>query len=211
MRKTDKSQLLEELQETSMNCQYLPEITPLNSLSINDFMAFAQSLRNDRFETFGEIEKSLALTIFLSFQESNIIAVIPDRYDIKDSIKFDKRSRREKSDSFVIDITADVQKLPKCMTDFLTNSSNKHHLIKYLFLKWRYNFDKKLSDKQVIYLADIDGSTIKATQQGSAVLEFKSNHEEADTKMLAYGKYIVTVHPVKKMIISSPDTVVAVI
>ena len=104
-----------------------------------------------------------------------------------------------------------MQKLPKCMTDFLTNSTNKHHLIKYLFSKWRYNFDEKLSDNQVIYLVDIDGSTIKITQQGSAVSEFKSDHEEADTKMFAYGKYIATEHSIKEMIISSPDTDVAVI
>ena len=211
MRKTNKSQLLKEIKETSVNYQYLSEITPMNSVSLIDFMALVQTLRSTRFETFGEIAKSLALSILSNFQESNIVAVIPDRYDIKDSIKFDERSRREKSDSVVIDITADLQKLPKCMTDFLTNSTNKHHLIKYLFLKWRYSFNKKLSDNQVIYLADIDGSTIKVTQHGSTVLEFKSDHEEADTKMFAYGKYIVTEHPIRKMIISSPDTDVAVI
>ena len=102
---------------------------------ITNFLALVLSLRNTRFETFDEIAKSLALTIFLNFQEINIIAVIPDRYNIKDSNKFDERSRREKSDSVVLDITADVQKLPKYMTDFLTNLANKHHLIKYLLLK----------------------------------------------------------------------------
>lgn len=78
-------------------------------------MALIQFLRNTWFETFGEVVKSLALTIFLNFQENNIIAVIPDQYYIKDSINFDKRSRWKKSDSVVIDITADVQKLPECM------------------------------------------------------------------------------------------------
>ena len=63
----------------------------------------------------------------------------------------------------------------------------------------------------MIYLAYMDGSTRKIMQQGSAVLEFKTDHEEADTKMLAYGKYIATEHPIKKMIISSADTDVAVI
>ena len=104
-----------------------------------------------------------------------------------------------------------MQKLPKCITDFLTNSTVKHHLIKYLLLKWRYNFDNKLSDNQLIYLAYIDVSTIEIMQQGSANLELKIDHEEVDTKMLAYGKYIATEHPIKKMIISSPDTDVAVI
>ena len=63
----------------------------------------------------------------------------------------------------------------------------------------------------MIYLADINDSTIKITQQGSAVLEFKCDHWEDDTKMFAYGKYIATEHPIKKIIISSPDNDVAVI
>ena len=53
MKKTNKSQLLKELEETSMSYQYLSEITPLNSVSAIDFMALVQSLRNTRFETFG--------------------------------------------------------------------------------------------------------------------------------------------------------------
>ena len=56
-----------------------------------------------------------------------------------------------------------------------------------------------------------DGSAINIAQQGSAVLEFKSDHEEAEAKMFAYRKYIATEHLMKKIIISSPDADVAVI
>ena len=122
-----------------MSYQYLSETSPLNSVSVIGFTTLAQSLINSQFETFGEIAKSLALTIFLNFQESNIIAVITDWYDVKDSIKFYERSQREKKPDFVvIDIVTDVQKLSKCMTDFLTNSSNKHDFIKYFFLMWQW-------------------------------------------------------------------------
>ena len=62
----------------------------------------------------------------------------------------------------------------------------------------------------MIYLADIDGSTIKITQQESAASEFKSDHEEVDTKMFASGKNIATENPIKRMIISSPYTDFAV-
>ena len=47
----------------------------------------------------------------------------------------------------------------------------------------------------MVYLADTDGSTIKIRQQDSAVLEFKDDHEEANTKI----------------IIVSPDTYVTVV
>ena len=78
-------------------------------------------------------------------------------------------------------------------------------------MKWRYNFDKKLSYNQVIYLADTDGSTIKIPQQDSAVLEFKDDHEEANTQMFANLKYSATRHLIKKIIIVSPDTYVTVV
>ena len=80
-----------------MSYQYLSETSPLNSVSVIGFTTLAQSLINSQFETFGEIAKSLALTIFLNFQESNIIAVITDWYDVKVSIKFYERSQREKN------------------------------------------------------------------------------------------------------------------
>ena len=80
-----------------MSYQYLSETSPLNSVSVIGFTTLARSLINSQFETFGEIAKSLALTIFLNFQESNIIAVITDWYDVKDSIKFYERSQREKN------------------------------------------------------------------------------------------------------------------
>ena len=80
-----------------MSYQYLSETSPLNSVSVIGFTTLAQSLINSQFETFGEIAKSLTLTIFLNFQESNIIAVITDWYDVKDSIKFYERSQREKN------------------------------------------------------------------------------------------------------------------
>ena len=78
MIKTNNRQLLKELKEIPMSYQYLSETSPLNSVSVIGFTTLAQSLINSQFETFGEIAKSLALTIFLNFQESNIIAVITD-------------------------------------------------------------------------------------------------------------------------------------
>ena len=42
----------------------------------------------------------------------------------------------------------------------------------------------------MIYLADTDGSTIKIRQQDSAVLEFKDDHEEANTKILMLMLYV---------------------
>ena len=61
------------------------------------------------------------------------------------------------------------------------------------------------------YFADIDGSTVKITQQGSIVFEFKSDHGEAETTMFAHGKDTATEHLIRKMIISFPDTGAAVV
>ena len=42
----------------------------------------------------------------------------------------------------------------------------------------------------MIYFADIDGSAIKITQQGSAVLEFNSDYKEANIKSLHMGSLL---------------------
>ena len=97
------------------------------------------------------------------------------------------------------------------MSDFLTNSTNKYHLIKHFLLKWRYNFFKKFSGNQVVYLADIYGFTIKIGTSTTTVLEFTYDQEEVDTRIFAYGKFIMTRYSVQRMIISFSDTDIAVI
>ena len=63
----------------------------------------------------------------------------------------------------------------------------------------------------MVYLADIYGFTSKIGTSKAKVLEFTYNQEEADARMFAYGRFIMTRYSVQRMIISFSDTDVAVI
>ena len=84
------------------------------------------------------------------------------------------------------------------MSDFLTNSTNKYHLIKYFLLKWCYSFYKEFSGNQVVYLADIYGFTTKIGTSTTTALESTYDQEEVDTRIFANGKFIMTRYSVQR-------------
>ena len=69
----------------------------------------------------------------------------------------------------------------------------------------------KLQDNQILILTHLDGSTDKITCQSSSKFNWSTDHEEADSKMFVFCKYLLDNYNVLRIIISSPDTDVAVI
>ena len=94
MRKTNKSQLLKEIEIEQTSVPFLTQEE--SSATIIGFMAVIQSLNKSGLETFGELSDRLKSTFYSRFKESNQIAIVPDRYDIVLSIKSDERNRRVK-------------------------------------------------------------------------------------------------------------------
>ena len=69
-----------------------------------------------------------------------------------------------------------------------------------------------LNINQKVYLARLDGNTTKIEKTGVSHVEFKSDHEEADSKMFSYCKFVLSAHTgIDRLIIDSPNTDVAVI
>ena len=81
--------------------------------------------------------------------------------------------------------------------------------MKYLFQKQR-NI-QVLTSFQTIYLTIIDGATDCVTSQSSGRIDFYCNHEEADTKMFPYIKFLCDNIHLSRVTIVSPDTDIAVI
>ena len=119
------------------------------STSILDFMAVVQSTNHTGLQTFGDLADRLEVSIFSAFKDSNIVVVVPDKYDTQYSIKSDERMRRQKTTCSEITIFNDSQKLPKNFKAYLGNTKNKVHLIKYLFTKWESTFSIKLHANQL--------------------------------------------------------------
>ena len=82
---------------------------------------------------------------------------------------------------------------------------------KYVFQKYREILPKVLSPFQTNYLAYIDGAADRVTSQSSERIDFYCDHEEADTKMFAYIKFLCDNIHLSRVTIVSPDTDVAVI
>ena len=191
MRKTNKSQLLKELVgETIESIQYLINEIKDNSATIIDFMAIVQSLNKSGLVTFEDLANRLESAVLSSLKESNTLALVPDRYDVVNSIKSDERFRRQKTDTPVFDIGSDNQKLPKNIASYLGNLHNKKNLVDYLFAKWEVSITMKLNSNQVVYLAKMDGSSTKVTNNGSSAIALVSDHEEADSKIFVYCYYL---------------------
>ena len=125
------------------------------SATVIDFMGLSFTLYQNlnltnRFET----------SLIAGFKGSNILVLVPDIQDIKDSNKSDERSRRQKSTTPVIEIGSDIQKVPRYFIAFLSNSENKGNLVDYLFDKWKGIIPAKLSSTQVVILADMNGPVL---------------------------------------------------
>ena len=107
----------------------------------------------------------------------------------------------------------DSQTFPTSFQSFLGNSGNKTNLVKQLFLKWRGTLPKVLTFFQTNYLANLDGATYRVTSQRSEKIDFYCNHEEADSKMFAYIKFLydnICLNCLNRITLS-PDSDIAVI
>ena len=79
------------LHELEIEVHSLPMIGyDSNSVAILDFLTIVQYTIQKNTETFGQLLQSLKSSVIPSFQENNTIALVPDRYDIEQSIKREK-------------------------------------------------------------------------------------------------------------------------
>ena len=78
--------------------------------------------------------------------------------------------------------------------------------MKYVFQKQRETLSDILTSFQTIYLTNFDSATDRVTSQSSERIDFYCNHEEADTKMFAYIKFLCDNIRLSKVTIVSPDT-----
>ena len=95
----------------------------------------------------------------------------------------------------------------------IRNSNNKTDLVKSVknvFQKWRKIRPYVLTSSQTIYLANLDGAADRVTSQSSERINFYCDHQETDTKMFAYIKFLCDI-PLNRIITVSPDTDVTVI
>ena len=94
-RKSEKTKLLHELEVKE--CSVKTVGFHHDSATILDFMAVILSTIQKKVGTFGQLLGNLNSAVSSAFQESNTIVLVPNRHDVKHSIKSAERSRRQQS------------------------------------------------------------------------------------------------------------------
>ena len=94
-------------------------------------MAIIQPNDISKFERFS-IADSITFKIISSFQESDLLVIVPDRYNVELSIKSVERLRRTANSAQEIEIISD-RKMPKSFQSCLSNVSKKTKMVNYIF------------------------------------------------------------------------------
>ena len=104
-------------------------------------------------------------------------------------------------------ITRPEQRTPKQFKKFLSSGQNKEELIEFLFCEWKKCDAETLSDRKLFVChkelchSFHSVSNILVVEE---VKELRSDHEEADTRLLLHAKHASKAY--STIIIKSPDT-----
>ncbi|XP_071822275.1 uncharacterized protein [Apostichopus japonicus] len=210
--KTNKAKMMQFLEEKVDTPLYV-ERPPMEAAWIVDGMALLQQLKNPP-ATFGLLARHV-LDILLNLARSNnamYVHFVTDRY-LNKSIKSAEREKRGVGGTEIFRIYSDDQSVPKQWKKFLSASTNKESLVKYVFQKWSSG-DMDLHGVVIFIAHDQECHQICTTESGvecKPVPALHCNHEEADTRIFLHCSYASSVTKCNNIIIKSPDTDVMII
>ena len=211
MNKTVKSKLMQEL-EVDSSVNDTSTTGNKSSCFIIDLMALVQNAVTQNSILFGDLAEGLSQTVTNAFRYANTVVICPDRFDVQESIKCFERLHQRKAFVPERNIMHENQTLPCNFKEFLINLKNKCNFVTFLSDFWTSFSGHRLAESQKLLVGLIDGSTIEV--QGNNVRNIEtpqSDHEEADSRMFIYARYLVTNNQLGQIIIASPDTDVLII
>ena len=119
------------------------DILKPNIAIIIDYMTIVYQIPNSSSSQrkFGEVVDNLISYILAAFSEGDIVQVVADRFDIKESIKSNERVRRHSMKQCPEKkITSREQLLPKNCHHFLAQAANKKSFNELVFLEMLKTF-----------------------------------------------------------------------
>lgn len=215
LRKTNKSVLSAVIKKGISVLQRLPQPpTETTSVHILDGMALVQMAKSDGVKTFGEMAAKYFPIITDPLRQSNCnrVDIVCDQY-WKVSIKAEERLRQGSPNSLEIKINGATTSVPKQWVKYMANPQYKVNLCLFLTESFCNLGQEKLSlnKKLVIGGGLYEGKEELSIEKGhwETVPSLKSDHEEADTRLLLHAKNAV--QDGVRIIIQSPDTDVLVL
>lgn len=213
LRKTTKSSLMSVLEK---NVTALPSPPPsfVPTACVIDAMALVQVMKSANSATFGEMAEQYCVHITRTLSQNSCTRVdlVFDQYR-KQSIKEGERHKRGEASSLEVKIHSDCTPIPKQWGKYISNPRNKENLADFLCIALCERLPQSLNPQQEVFLAGgfKDGMKTASCTQGHCVIvpPLRSDHEEADTRLLLHAKHASQTH--RRIVIRSPDTDVAVL
>ena len=211
LRKTTKSTLMNLSEKDATSKQNLPS-SQLPTAYLFYAIALIQMVKAAGSATFGELSQKYEAIVTNTLRRNGCTRVDLsfDQYRPL-SIKAGERKKREAS-SLEVNIHSGSTPNPKQWTKFISNPRSKERLAEFVCENLIKQLPGRLGPFQNVLLAGgfRDGSRTVSLAQGStaAVPQLRSDHEEANTRLLLHAKHAASTHP--RIVIQSPDTDVAV-
>lgn len=209
MRKTAKSDLVSKFEPYGTVAS--PQI--VNSLII-DGMVLIQGLNEKAFSTFNELAL-IFLKQILSLSrkhEALRITVVFDKYD--ESVKsLERRRRGDFTDVYAYEVSGN-RKVVK-FRNFLKLSENKRSLLKFLSgYLLEHSADQLQIEETLIIAGGFESPELCFSVNKDGVTELKdlkSNHDEADTRLILHVLYEYQILRQKRVLVKSVDTDVLIL
>ena len=87
----------------------------------------------------------------------------------------------------------------------MSSPSDNTNVAGYCFRRWKGALSATLSEEDVTYLAELNGSTTKITMDQSLSTSLVCDKKESGSKMFVHFKMIKNLHNVERIVVYSPD------
>ena len=216
LRKNTKSVLLAELSKEVELLPRLPASCRRESTAfIMDGMAIIQMVKTGGATTFGELADKYwtICTVPLNEEGCNRVDIVFDRYDKQMSIKAGERVKRGSSTALEVKIAGENTPVPRQWGKYISNPTNKANLTAFICERWCDISPEIVPAGKCVILAGgfkdgMDAMSVSATQS-QPLNELRSDHEEADTRMMLHALHASADHTL--VVVQSPDTDVAML
>ena len=199
LRKTTKSSLMSVLKK---NVTVLPSLPPslIPTAFVIDAMALVQVMKSASSASLGQMAEQYCthITRMLSQSSCSPVDLVFDQYR-KQSIKEGERHKRGETSSLEVKIYSDSTPILKQWGKYISNPRNKENLADFLCCTLCKRFTQSLNPQKKAFLAGgfKDGmKTVSCTQSHCDLVPLlRSDHEEADTRLLLQATHASQTHP----------------
>ncbi|CAH3175616.1 unnamed protein product [Porites evermanni] len=213
LRKGTKSVLCSLLEKDVNVVQQLTAL-PNPTVVIIDGMAIIQMSKSAGTSTFGDLSEKYYNIFTAPLFSNNCVQVhvVFDQY-WENSIKEGERERRGASVGLEVRIGGPTTPVPRQWGKYISNPKNKVNLCDFLSAALCRLGENQLPPQKELVIGGgfRDGEKAVTVTRGQCreVQALRSNHEEADTRMILHAKYAARTD--RRLVIQSPDTDVLIL